>query len=107
MGKFEANSELFNEDLRKFWPISAFPQQNRPKSDRLLAAGALPAKATDDALHIAVCAYHNVDYLLTWNCRHIDNAETKPMMRSVCALHGYTCPEICVPPELMGDTDER
>nr|VFJ56075.1 MAG: hypothetical protein BECKDK2373B_GA0170837_10565 [Candidatus Kentron sp. DK] len=34
--KFEANSGLFNEDLRKFWPISAFPQQNHPKSDRLL-----------------------------------------------------------------------
>nr|VFJ48033.1 MAG: MatE protein [Candidatus Kentron sp. DK] len=34
--KFEANSGLFNEDSRKFWPISAFPQQNHPKSDRLL-----------------------------------------------------------------------
>ena len=34
--KFEANSELFNENFRKFWPIPAFPQQNRPKSDRLL-----------------------------------------------------------------------
>nr|VFJ58664.1 MAG: Protein of unknown function DUF89 [Candidatus Kentron sp. DK] len=37
MCKFEANSELFNENLRGFWPISAFPQQNHPKSDRLLA----------------------------------------------------------------------
>nr|VFJ66419.1 MAG: hypothetical protein BECKDK2373C_GA0170839_11476 [Candidatus Kentron sp. DK] len=36
--KFEANSELFNENLRGFWPISAFPQQNHPKSDRLLAS---------------------------------------------------------------------
>nr|VFJ70649.1 MAG: hypothetical protein BECKDK2373C_GA0170839_12702 [Candidatus Kentron sp. DK] len=34
--KFEANSELFNENLRGFWPIWAFPQQNHPKSDRLL-----------------------------------------------------------------------
>nr|VFJ66498.1 MAG: hypothetical protein BECKDK2373C_GA0170839_114910 [Candidatus Kentron sp. DK] len=34
--KFEANSGLFNEDLRGFWPISAFPQQNHPTSDRLL-----------------------------------------------------------------------
>nr|VFJ60418.1 MAG: hypothetical protein BECKDK2373C_GA0170839_10812 [Candidatus Kentron sp. DK] len=38
--KFEANSELFNENLRGFWPISAFPQQNHPKSDRLLESGA-------------------------------------------------------------------
>ena len=72
----------------------------------LLTEGALPRKATDDALHVAVCAYHGVDYLLTWNCRHIDNAEMKPLMRSVCAVHGSTCPEICTPLELMGEEDE-
>ena len=37
---------------------------------------------------------------------HIDNAEMKPLMRSVCAVHGYTCPEICTPLELMGDDHE-
>ena len=73
----------------------------------LLTEGALPQTATDDALHVAVCAYHGVDYLLTWNCRHIDNAEMKPLMRSVCAVHGYTCPEICTPLELMGEENER
>jgi predicted nucleic acid-binding protein len=72
----------------------------------LLAEGALPKKATDDALHLAVCAYHGVDYLLTWNCRHLDNAELKPLMRSVCDLHGCVCPEICTPLELMGENDE-
>ena len=72
----------------------------------LLTEGALPEKATDDALHVAVSAYHGVDYLLTWNCRHIDNAEMKPLMRSVCAVHGYSCPEICTPLELMGEDNE-
>ena len=72
----------------------------------LLTEGALPQKAIDDAVHVAVCAFHGIDYLLTWNCRHIDNAEMKPLMRSVCAIHGYTCPEICTPLELMGDDDE-
>jgi len=60
----------------------------------------------DDALHVALAAYHGVDYLLTWNCRHIDNAEMKPVMRSVCVVKGYTCPEICTPRELMGDENE-
>jgi predicted nucleic acid-binding protein len=73
----------------------------------LLKEGALPEKAADDALHLAIAAYHGVDYLLTWNCRHLDNAEMKPMMRSVCAVHGYVCPEICTPLELMGDENER
>jgi predicted nucleic acid-binding protein len=61
-----------------------------------LKEGALPEKAADDALHLAISAYHGVDYLLTWNCRHLDNAEMKPVMRSVCAVHGYVCPEIAL-----------
>ena len=40
----------------------------------LVLKGALPEKATDDAMHVAFASYHNIDYLLTWNCRHIDNA---------------------------------
>jgi len=71
----------------------------------LILEGAIPTFAQDDAAHIALAAVHNMDYLLTWNCRNIDNAETKPIIRSVCAIHGYTCPEICTPEELMGDID--
>jgi predicted nucleic acid-binding protein len=74
---------------------------------KLIEAGALPAEAIDDATHVAVSAIHEIDYLLTWNCRHLDNAEMKPLMRSVCAVAGHRCPEICTPQELMGEqTDE-
>lgn len=52
-------------------------------SKALIAGGAVPEKALDDSIHIAVAAVHGVDYLLTWNCRHIDNAETKPIIRSI------------------------
>lgn len=71
-------------------------------SEALLKAGALPPGSVDDSIHIAIAAVHGVDYLLTWNFRHIDNAETKPMIRSICAIHGYNCPEICTPQELIG-----
>ena len=71
-------------------------------SQALIKEGALPAKAVDDALHIAVSAVQGVDYLLTWNFRHLDNAETKPIIRNVCTAHGYSSPEICTPQELMG-----
>ena len=37
-----------------------------------------------------------------WNCRHLDNAETKPVMRRICEEWGYVVPEICTPQELMG-----
>jgi len=68
----------------------------------LMNAGALPREAMDDAFHLAVAAVNKINYLLTWNCRHIDNAEMKPLMRTVCAEAGHRCPEICTPQELMG-----
>lgn len=77
-------------------------------AQKLISDGALPSSAQDDAAHIALATVHNMDYLLTWNCRHIDNAATKPLVRSICAINGYTCPEICTPEELMeGHEDER
>jgi len=71
-------------------------------SRTLIREDALPEKAIDDSLHIAVSAVHGIDYLLTWNYRHIDNAELKPIIRNICAANGYECPEICTPHELMG-----
>ncbi len=44
---------------------------------------------------------------LTWNGRHIDNAEKKPAIRAVCAMAGYPCPEICTPEELMGGLSDE
>jgi len=73
-------------------------------ADALMKAGALPEKACEDAVHIAVAAVCEIDFLLTWNCRHIDNAATKPIIRSVCAEQGYACPEICTPEELRGES---
>lgn len=72
-------------------------------AERLLSEGAMPRKAEADALHVAVAAVHRIDYLLTWNCRHIDNASIKPLIRSVCAIAGYRCPEICTPLELLSE----
>lgn len=70
--------------------------------DALLTDGALPSDARDDAAHVAIAAVHGMDYLVTWNCRHIANAEAKPLIRSVCSIRSYVCPEICTPEELMG-----
>lgn len=72
---------------------------------RLVADGGIPLHAEADALHVATASVHGMDYLLTWNCRHIDNAATKPVVRSICAVAGYTCPEICTPLELLSDEE--
>ena len=49
---------------------------------------------------------HGVDYLLTWNFRHLANAETRGTIRSVCERQGFTSPEICTPSELIGGLED-
>ncbi len=67
----------------------------------ILAARLLPSKAAVDAAHIAVAAVHGMDFLLTWNCRHIANAAIVDKVRAACADLGYPPPVICTPLELM------
>jgi hypothetical protein len=67
----------------------------------LLQAGALPAKAAGDALHIAVAAVYTVPYLLTWNCRHLANATMRPLIEATCTAKGFKAPIICTPEELL------
>lgn len=66
----------------------------------LLSKGGVPRRAEFDALHIAVAAVGGADYLLTWNCRHLNNPVTKPRVRAICEHCGHACPEICTPFEL-------
>jgi len=73
----------------------------------LIQEGGLPEKALDDALHIALSAVHTMDYLLTWNCKHIDNAQKKPLIRKICHTYGFICPEIATPIELMGEDENE
>jgi len=69
----------------------------------LVARGAVPRKAAEDALHIAVAAAHGVGFLLTWNCKHIANATMRHAIEAVCREAGYEPPVICTPEELMND----
>jgi predicted nucleic acid-binding protein len=66
----------------------------------LLAGGAVPAKARLDALHIAVASVHGMNYLLTWNFRHIANAERWVVIEAACQSMGLAMPRICSPLEL-------
>lgn len=68
----------------------------------LIEEGGIPRKAMDDALHVAIAAVYGMDFLLTWNCRHIDNAEMKPRIRKIIENQRYQCPGIAIPTELMG-----
>jgi hypothetical protein len=72
-------------------------------AEALLESKLLPAKAADDAVHIALAAVHGVHFLLTWNFRHIANATHAAEIRDLIAKLGYAYPVICTPEELSGD----
>jgi len=63
----------------------------------------LPPAAISDALHAAVASWHRVDYLLTWNCRHLANPHLQKGLRTFMAAHRLVLPEICTPIDLAGD----
>ena len=67
--------------------------------------GLVPANAAADAFHVAFASVHAVDYLLTWNCRHIANAERLPAIKVFLRDNGFAIPNVCTPEELMGDVD--
>lgn len=69
----------------------------------IVQEGLLPQTAFPDALHIAISTTHQVDYLLTWNCSHIANAEILPRVAAICERTSLALPYVCTPEELLGD----
>ena len=76
-----------------------------PQSDALasmmLARGLLPHKAEKDANHISIAAFHAVQFLLTWNCKHMANPFIARQIVRMCESEGLRCPKICTPTTLM------
>jgi hypothetical protein len=72
----------------------------------LVAAGIVPAKASEDAMHISIATVHFVDYLLTWNCRHIANPEIQARIAAHFQRQSLFLPFICTPDELLGDDND-
>jgi predicted nucleic acid-binding protein len=70
-------------------------------AERLIQDGSLPQNAVEDALHIAVATLNGIDYLLTWNFKHLANATMRYKIEGVCRLLGYEPPVICTPQELL------
>lgn len=66
----------------------------------------MPADPTGDALHLALASFHKCDFLVTWNCRHLANANKFGHIRRVNQLLDLYVPVLATPLELLGDDDE-
>ena len=69
----------------------------------LVEEGPLPVKAALDALHIAVAVAGGMEYLLTWNFKHLANATMRNQIERKCRSRGFEPPIICTPEELSGE----
>lgn len=72
---------------------------------KLTAFGAVPQRAAEDAAHIAIAVTNGIDYLVTWNFRHIANAAMRSRIERMCRQEGYVPVVICTPNELMEPDD--
>jgi len=81
-------------------PVLDLAPEVHELATRLVLVRAVPAKALVDAVHIAVAAVNRVDYLLSWNCRHIANAAVRGKIEQACRAAGLQAPVICTPEEL-------
>lgn len=83
-------------------PVLSVTPEAAELAAHLLESSGLPARAGADAVHIAIATVHHMDYLLTWNCKHIANPFIQRAVRRICAQAGYEAPTICTPEELVG-----
>ena len=87
--KYEEGTDFFIEEADEI-------------AEAVLLSGLLPAKAARDAMHIAISSVHGVDFLLTWNCRHIANAAIMKGLSAIVSARGHELPVLCTPEELLG-----
>jgi hypothetical protein len=80
--------------------VLEMPEAARELARCFLDQGALPPKAAADALHIAIATTTGMDFLVTWNCTHIANAQVEKKLADLCRVSGWDLPIICTPEQL-------
>ncbi len=81
-------------------PLIAISEAAMQLAGFLVSKNALPMKARVDAAHVAIAATNQIEYLLTWNCRHLANATLRARIEQACREKGFIPPVICTPFEL-------
>ena len=104
----QGDGEIANQRLSLLDPI-AFLELTEAAitlGQAFLQQSSLPTKAANDALHMALATVYGIDYLLTWNCKHMANAQIQKKLAQIAEQSDYELPIICTPYELMGYTPE-
>ncbi|MBI4849128.1 MAG: type II toxin-antitoxin system VapC family toxin [Nitrospirae bacterium] len=86
--------------------VSAFPvleilPEIQKLADTYFSELDIPEKARANSYHLAITAWHGIDFLVSWNCTHIVNGRIKMLIEEINAGQGIRTPIICTPEELM------
>jgi len=97
------DSQAAKERLEKLTTLSLLEvtEEAMTLAQELLTTGAVPEKVAEDALHLAIAVTNGVEYLLTWNCKHLANATMRTKIEDVCRAAGYEPVIICTSEELL------
>lgn len=87
-------------------PVLNVDKEVERLASELIRQNAIPRNSPEDAVHIAVASVSAIDFIVTWNFKHINNPFMKHQIRTVIMNQGYTMPEICSPEELLEAIDE-
>jgi len=90
-------------DALKGTPVLEITNEAENLAAALIELGAIPENHLEDALHIALAIINGMDFLVTWNFQHLNNARIKKGITKVAEEKGYECPVICSPEELEGE----
>ena len=75
--------------------------------DTYIARHVMPSDPAGDALHLALASFHRCDFLVTWNCRHLANANKFGHIRRVNTLLGLYVPSLVTPLELLEEESDE
>ena len=101
----QSQANLRLEAIRDFHLLEV-DRSTKELAKLLLYEEAIPQKYPEDAIHIAVSAVNKIEFIITWNFKHINNPFLKNKIRSSIENAGYKCPEICSPEEfLLGESN--
>jgi len=109
IGEASKGDELLaNQRLSAMSEFSVLPVDNAVKSlaKLFLSQKVIPEKCPEDALHIAVAAINNIDFIITWNFKHINNPFIIKRIEKIIQDSGYFVPVMCSPEEFIGENDE-
>ena len=90
------------EFLEQFPVLEANPDAYR-LTNLYIEQHIIPAEKLGDAAHLALAVAHQVQFLCTWNFRHLANALVLQRLKNLNEKQGLFTPQVCTPEELLGE----